>query len=143
LNQVRVWHSTTYRLESTLNYGLERCWALGVSSNSNKVAIGYDDGVVVLQMGREMPVVSMDKSGKVLLATTKDIQSGAIRGVSSDLHDGERMDFQTKTAGPTEVYPQLIEHNSNGRFVVVCGDGEYIIYTSQVGFRFCPSFNNI
>jgi coatomer subunit beta' len=128
---VRVWHSTTYRLESTLNYGLERCWTLGVSGNSNKVAIGYDEGVVVLQMGREMPVVSMDKSGKVLLATTKDVQAGAIRGVPADTHDGERIDFQTKTAGPTEVYPQLIEHNSNGRFVVVCGDGEYIIYTSQ------------
>jgi len=128
---VRVWHSTTYRLETSINYGMERCWTLGVSPSSNKVAIGYDEGVVVLQMGREMPVVSMDKSGKVLLATTKDVQSGAIRGVSHDVHDGERLDFQTKTAGPTEVYPQSLEHNSNGRFVVVCGDGEYIVYTAQ------------
>jgi len=52
---VRVWHSTTYRLENTLNYGMERCWTLGVSAFSNKVAAGFDEGVVVLQMGREMP----------------------------------------------------------------------------------------
>jgi len=25
---------------------------------------------------------------------------------------------------------QNLEHNPNGRFVVVCGDGEYIIYTA-------------
>jgi hypothetical protein len=24
-----------------------------------------------------------------------------------------------------------VKHNNNGRFIVVCGDGEYIIYTSQ------------
>lgn len=35
---VRVWHSTTYRLESTLNYGLERVWALGYIKGSNSCA---------------------------------------------------------------------------------------------------------
>lgn len=32
---VRLWHSTTYRLESTLNYGLERVWALCYTKGSN------------------------------------------------------------------------------------------------------------
>jgi len=27
-------------------------------------------------------------------------------------------------------YFQSLRHNPNGRFVVVCGDGEYIIYTA-------------
>jgi len=27
-------------------------------------------------------------------------------------------------------YTQSLRHNPNGRFVVVCGDGEYIIYTA-------------
>ena len=26
--------------------------------------------------------------------------------------------------------PQTLEHNPNGRFVTVCGDGEYIVYTA-------------
>jgi WD40 repeat protein len=26
---IRIWHSNTYRLENTLNYGMERVWALG------------------------------------------------------------------------------------------------------------------
>lgn len=33
---VRLWHSTTYRLENTLNYGLERLWAIGHCRGSNK-----------------------------------------------------------------------------------------------------------
>lgn len=129
---LRVWHSTTYRLENTLNYGMERCWALGVSTFSNRIAAGYDEGVVVLQMGREMPVVSMDKSGKILLATSKDIQAGALRNLSDEkIHDGEIIELPMKTAGPTEVHLQMLEHNLNGRFVVACGDGEYVIYTAQ------------
>ena len=31
---------------------------------------------------------------------------------------------------PACLYPQSLQHNPNGRFVVVCGDGEYIIYTA-------------
>jgi coatomer subunit beta' len=40
---LRIWHSTTYRLENTLNYGLERVWAIGVIKGSNAVSIGYDE----------------------------------------------------------------------------------------------------
>lgn len=37
------------------------------------------------------------------------------------------------TAPPPPVVvspPQSLRHNSNGRFVTVCGDGEYVIYTA-------------
>lgn len=26
--------------------------------------------------------------------------------------------------------PQSLKHNPNGRFVTVCGDGEYVVYTA-------------
>jgi coatomer subunit beta' len=35
-----------------------------------------------------------------------------------------------KELGSCDLYPQSLRHNPNGRFVVVCGDGEYIIYTA-------------
>jgi coatomer subunit beta' len=37
-----------------------------------------------------------------------------------------------KDLGTCELYPQKILHNSNGRFISVCGDGEYIVYTAGV-----------
>ncbi|PNH01122.1 Valine--tRNA ligase, partial [Tetrabaena socialis] len=32
---VKVWHSTTYRLENTLDYRMERVWSLGYTKGSN------------------------------------------------------------------------------------------------------------
>lgn len=49
----------------------------------------------------------------------------------TEVKDGERLPVAVKDMGACEIYPQTIAHNPNGRFVVVCGDGEYIIYTSM------------
>ncbi|XP_052229135.1 coatomer subunit beta'-like isoform X5 [Dreissena polymorpha] len=48
-----------------------------------------------------------------------------------EVKDGERMSVTVKDMGACEIYPQNIQHNPNGRFVCVCGDGEYIIYTAM------------
>jgi coatomer subunit beta' len=44
--------------------------------------------------------------------------------------DGERLALPIKDLGSSDVFPSSLSHNSNGRFVVVCGDGEYIVYTA-------------
>ena len=44
--------------------------------------------------------------------------------------DGERLPLPAKDLGSCDLYPQTLSHNPNGRFVTVCGDGEYIIYTA-------------
>ena len=47
---VRVWHANTYRLESTLNYGLERVWTVVCRKGSNNVALGYDEGSIMIKV---------------------------------------------------------------------------------------------
>lgn len=47
---VRVWHSNTYRLENTLNYGMERVWCISGQPGSNSVAIGYDEGSIIIKV---------------------------------------------------------------------------------------------
>ena len=131
---VRLWHSSTYRPESTLNYGLERAWSLAPTKDSNKLAIGYDEGTIVIKLGNERPVASLDSSsGKIVWAQNHDIQTISLRGLAKDIDivDGERVAVSARDLGACEVYPQYLAHNCNGQFVVVCGDGEYIIYTSQ------------
>jgi len=129
----RVWHANTYRLESTLNYGLERGWCIAVQKGSNNVALGYDEGSVLIKLGREEPAMSMDSSGKIVWAKHSEIQQANIKalGTEAEIKDGERLPLDFKDMGSCEIYPQTISHNPNGRFVVVCGDGEYIIYTSM------------
>ncbi|KAL4583909.1 hypothetical protein LXL04_008495 [Taraxacum kok-saghyz] len=129
---VRIWHSTTYRLENTLNYGLERVWAVGYMKGSRRIVIGYDEGTIMVKIGREEPVASMDNSGKIIWAKHNEIQTVNIRSVGADyeVSDGERLPLAVKELGTCDLYPQSLKHNPNGRFVVVCGDGEYIIYTA-------------
>lgn len=133
---VRLWHSTTYRPETTLNYGLERAWAVATAKDSNKIAIGYDEGTVVIKLGNERPVASLDtNAAKLIWAKNTDIQTISLKGISKsediELVDGEKVALSARDLGACEVYPQQVSHNCNGSFIVVCGDGEYIIYTSQ------------
>lgn len=50
--------------------------------------------------------------------------------VGESVEDGQRLAIPLRDLGTTEVYPQSLQHSPNGRFVTVCGDGEYIIYTA-------------
>nr|KAJ0193467.1 hypothetical protein LSAT_V11C800399030 [Lactuca sativa] len=154
---VRIWHSTTYRLENTLNYGLERVWAVGYMKGSRRIVIGYDEGTIMVKIGREEPVASMDNSGKIIWAKHNEIQTINIKSVGADhevwtlkpiymlcyvnnemgknlffiqVSDGERLPLAVKELGTCDLYPQSLKHNPNRRYVVVCGDGEYIIYTA-------------
>ncbi|XP_066139209.1 coatomer subunit beta' [Euwallacea fornicatus] len=131
---VRVWHANTHRLESSLNYGFERVWAINCLKGSNNVAIGYDEGSIMVKVGREEPAVSMDvNGGKIIWARHCELQQANLKALSegTEVRDGERLPVAVKDMGACEIYPQSIQHNPNGRFVVVCGDGEYIIYTAM------------
>ncbi|KAL7299310.1 hypothetical protein TKK_0007889 [Trichogramma kaykai] len=129
---VRIWHAGTYRLESPLNYGFERVWTIACMKGSNNVAIGYDEGSVMVKVGREEPAVSMDSmGGKIVWAKHSEIQQVNLKALEEEAQDGEKLPLIVKDMGACEIYPQTIQHNPNGRFLVVCGDGEYIIYTSM------------
>lgn len=52
LGTVRIWHSSTYRLESTLNYGMERVWCVCGLRGSNNVALGYDEGSIIIKVSK-------------------------------------------------------------------------------------------
>ncbi|SLM39699.1 copi vesicle coat beta [Lasallia pustulata] len=127
---VKIWHANTYRLEQSLTYGLERAWCVSYQRGRQGVAMGFDDGAVVVTMGREEPAVSMDNSGKLIWARHSEILSSVIKGGDLTLKDGAPLSLPSKDLGNCEIYPQTLTHSPNGRFVSVCGDGEYIIYTA-------------
>lgn len=95
---IKIWHSTTYRLECSLSYGLERVWAIGVTRGTNAVAAGYDEGVVLLRMGNEEPVASMDSTGRIIYARHNDVQTAVIKALGTEyvIVDGERLPLPVK-----------------------------------------------
>jgi len=131
---VRVWHANTYRLQNSLNYGLDRVWCIAAQKSTNSVCLGYDEGSVMVKLGREEPAMSMDMNGKMVFARHFEMQQANLKAMAdatNDIQDGERLPLAVKDMGSCDIYPQTIKHNPNGRFVVVCGDGEYIIYTAM------------
>lgn len=47
---VRVWDKTSYRLDNTLAYGLERVWTVAYMKDSSKVVFGCDKGTIVVKI---------------------------------------------------------------------------------------------
>ncbi|PWW79883.1 Coatomer, beta' subunit [Tuber magnatum] len=127
---VKIWHANTYRLEQTLNYGLERAWCVSSQKGKNAIAMGFDEGCVVVKMGREEPAVSMDAGGKIVWARHSEVLTAVIKPSDVSAKDGEPLSLPSKDLGSCDIYPQSLLHSPNGRFVSVCGDGEYIIYTA-------------
>lgn len=76
---VKIWHANTYRLEQSLSYGLERAWCVAYQRGKNALAMGFDEGCVVVRMGREEPAVSMDASGKVVWAKHNEVLTTVIK----------------------------------------------------------------
>ncbi|KAK5324291.1 Coatomer subunit beta' [Exophiala xenobiotica] len=92
--------------------------------------MGFDDGAVVVKMGREEPAVSMDGTGKLVWARHNEVVSSIVKGGDASIKDGGPIALPSKDMGTTEIYPTTLYHSPNGRFVSVCGDGEFIIYTA-------------
>ena len=87
------------------------------------------------KLGREEPSFSMDSAGKLVYARNQEVltvnlQSLADQSSGPPPPDGQKVSLQVRELGSTEVFASSIEHSPNGRFVTVCGDGEYIIYTA-------------
>jgi coatomer subunit beta' len=73
----------------------------------------------------------MDNSGKIIWAKHNEIRTVNLQqNDDSSFVDAEKIILPIKELGSCEIYPQSLKHSPNGRFVVVCGDGEYIIYTA-------------
>ncbi len=102
---------------------------MGTQKGKQSVALGFDDGAVVIKMGREEPAVSMDASGKLIWAKNTEVVSAILKPDPS-IKDNDPITLTTKELGTCEVYPNTLTHSPNGRFVALAGDGEYIIYTA-------------
>ena len=70
--------------------------------------------------------------GKIIWSKHNDVQTVNVKPLPAeyDAVDGERLPLAVKDLGSCDLYPQSLMHGPNGRFVTVCGDGEYIIYTA-------------
>lgn len=135
---VKVWNLSTFRPEATFTFALDRCWSLAARKGSTEIAVGCDEGAIVFQLGKGEPAASMDANGKLVWARHNEVLTGNVRQVLEDdgadaalpSAEGQRIPLPAKELGHCEIYPQLLTHSPTGRFIAVCGDGEYIIFSA-------------
>ena len=51
------------------------------------MGLGYDDGTVLIKIGREEPVASMDASGKIIWARQNEVQTANVKALGSDFNE--------------------------------------------------------
>ena len=51
------------------------------------VGLGYDEGTVLIKIGREEPVASMDASGKIIWARHNEVQTANVKSLGADFED--------------------------------------------------------
>ncbi len=128
---IKIWNSNTYKLEKTLNYRMERAWCVATRPNSSLLAVGFDTGYIVIQLGNDKPLLSMDPMGKIISCKHTDVYHAVIKTSDiKDISDGQVIPISQREMGNMEFYPSSLVHSPNGRFVAVTGDDEYIIYTA-------------
>ena len=60
---------------------------------SNTLSIGYDEGAIMIKLGREQPAITMDNQGKIIWAKHSEIQQVPCFVISVDLIIGLNTDF--------------------------------------------------
>lgn len=59
--------------------------------------------------------MSMDSSGKIIMARHNEVSQTNVNKVDEDVKDGEPMTLSIKELGSCEIFPQSLKHNPNGR----------------------------
>ena len=72
---IRMWHSVTYRCETTLNYGMERVWSVGSMETTNMIGIGYDEGTVIVKIIPDPSLHARDALGAVASLASGGVHS--------------------------------------------------------------------
>eukprot|EP00771_Trimastix_marina_P000518 gnl/Trimastix_PCT/1539.p1 GENE.gnl/Trimastix_PCT/1539~~gnl/Trimastix_PCT/1539.p1 ORF type:complete len:882 (+),score=353.69 gnl/Trimastix_PCT/1539:197-2842(+) len=126
-----MYHSTTHRLEASIQCGMGRVWALATLPGSHMVVIGTDEGIATYKIGKSRVVSSMDSNGKTVWAHHNRIYlSNPAAAMDASIHSGDIVPAPQRELSTCELYPTSLTYSPNGRFVAACGDGEFIIYTS-------------
>ena len=89
---------------------MERAWSIDVvKSNSNIIGIAYDEGTIVIKIGSDEPVVSIN-NGKIIVAKNMDILSANLKSINSkiEIKNNEKIDINLKELGASEMFPLVL-----------------------------------
>lgn len=130
-NTVNIWSAMTFKLETSIEYSLDRPWCSDALQGTNIVALGYDEGTVVLKLGSDYPLADFSNA-KVIAAKNSQIFTYNLKLLQTEaLVAEEKVSAALKELGNTDMYIQGLRFNSNGQLFATFGETYYTIYTSR------------
>ncbi|ORM39768.1 Coatomer subunit beta'-1 [Babesia sp. Xinjiang] len=129
-SNVNIWHSSLYKLKRSTNFSVGKIWT--IACDATNMAIGSDQSTLVVQFGGERPLVSMH-SNKLVMVNMFDIVSCNLSSITEldEESIGKPLSLDFRNIGHCEFFPQYLSHHPNGRYICLCGESEYVIYTAQ------------
>lgn len=132
-NSTIIWSSITFRKENRLSSALERGWALGFSNCPPLMAIGHDKGLTIHKFKNLGTPMSLVPTGKLIIAQGAEVSVAVLKNMP-DFVDGSEITLPLKEGITSDQTPVHLHHSPNGRYITVCGENEWTIYTT-LGFR--------
>ena len=98
------------------------------------MALGYDEGDTLIKLGREEPPCPWNAGGMIICAKHSELQQASLKALEKEeIQDGERLHLAGKDMGSCKVYLQTVQHNTNGKFVVVSLPGQQTARSMPLG----------
>lgn len=127
---VKIWSSMSFKLETTIEYSMDRPWCSGSLRGTNIVALGYDEGTVVLKLGSDYPVADYSNA-KIIAAKNSQIVNYNLKLLQPEMLTEEKVAISYKELGAADMYIQGLRFNSNGQLFAAFGEIDYSIYSSR------------
>ena len=128
---IHMWNTQTFKHEHQLNFGLKRIWSISAVPENNAVAFGFDEGTIVIKIGKELPLATFS-NGKVVWVKQNDVSTfnlKLIAGADEGSKDGEVIKPQNvKEMGVCETFAQNVRFSPTGRYFAAIGDNDFVIY---------------
>ena len=88
---VQIWNTQTFKHVQKLEFHLKRNWSISAVPENNAVAFGFDEGTVVIKIGKELPLATFS-NGKVVWVKQNDVSTFNLKllaGSDEGSKDGE------------------------------------------------------
>lgn len=127
--KLNFYNTKNYEFCFDQNNFMQKGWS--VSAKENMIACGYDEGALVLQVGKNHTLASCGK-GKLVWCRNNEVFLSNLKAlVTKNTRNFESIDTESKELGGLEIFPHKIAHNDNAQFFAMVDDSEYLIYKSQ------------
>jgi coatomer subunit beta' len=95
------------------------------------VALGYDEGTVVIKLGSDYPMADFS-NGKIIAAKGSQLMTYNVKILQpEEFNKGEKIHVTFKELGNADMYVQGLKFNANGQSFAIFGESDYSIYNSR------------